>query len=84
MEQDLLKRIDQLEKDLRALNDEYYRNNFTAQQDFYKFSNFKYRLKVPRYTSLPTTCQVGEIAESAGKLRVCSAANTWTIVGTQS
>ena len=79
----LIKRIEQLEKDLKALNDEFYKNNFTAYQDFYKFSNFKTRLKVPSYSTLPTTCVVGEIAESAGKLRICSATNTWTIVGTQ-
>lgn len=84
MEQDLKKTVDQLVKDLKALNDEYYANNFSAHQDFNKASNFTTRLKVPHYDSLPAVCEVGEIVESAGKLRICSSANTWTIVGTQS
>lgn len=84
MNNDLQKMIDDLKKDQDALRDEYYRNNFTANQTFNKYSNFTSRLKVPHYDSLPATCEVGEIVESAGKLRICSAANTWTIVGSQS
>lgn len=80
----LQNQIAQLEKDLKSLTDEYYRNNFTARQDFNKSSNFTTRLKVPHYGTLPTTCEVGEIAESSGKLNICSVANTWTVVGTQS
>lgn len=76
--------VEQLRTELKAFKEEYYRGNFSSKQDFYKSSDFKTRLKVPHYDSLPTTCEIGEIAESAGKLRVCSAANTWTIVGTQS
>lgn len=80
---ELQKKIDQLEKDLKALNDEYYMNNFSASQDFNKYSRFNTRLKVPHYDSLPAVCEVGELAESGGKLKICSAANTWTTVGTQ-
>jgi len=76
--------INQLRTDLQALTAEFYSNNFTASQDFNKYSRFNTRLKVPHYDTLPTTCEVGELAESSGKLRICSAANTWTIVGTQS
>ncbi len=82
--EDLQKQIDQLKLDLKAFNEEYYANNFSASQDFNKYSRFNTRLKVPHYDTLPTVCEVGEIAESAGKLRVCSAANTWSIVGSQS
>lgn len=81
---DSQQQINELRARLEQLESEYFRNNFTANQDFNKYSNFTTRLKVPHYASLPTTCQVGEIAESAGKLRVCSATDTWTIVGTQS
>jgi hypothetical protein len=75
--------FEQLKKDIQALNDEFYRNNFSGRQDFVKFSDFKTRLKVPHYATLPTTCEVGEIAEQGGELNICSAANTWTVVGTQ-
>ena len=84
MPKDYEKEIAELRKDLKDLAAEYYRNNFTSNQDFNKSSRFNSRLKVPHYDSLPATCEVGEICESAGKLRVCSASNTWTIVGTQS
>lgn len=77
-------RLDKLEKALEALNSEYYLNNFSASQDFNKASSFTTKLKVPSYPSLPKTCEVGEIIESGGKLRICSAANVWTIVGQQS
>lgn len=82
--EDLQNQIDKLKIDLKAINEEYYANNFSASQDFNKYSRFNTRLKVPSYSTLPTVCEVGEIAESAGKLRICSAANTWTIVGSQS
>lgn len=82
--QELQRKVETLEKDLQALNSEYYANNFSAQQDFNKKSSFTTRLKVPHYDTLPTTCEIGEIAETAGKLRVCSALNTWSIVGSQS
>jgi hypothetical protein len=84
MNPDLQKRIEQLERDLFKINQEVYTNNFSARQDFNKYSNFTTRLKVPYYAVAPATCEVGEIIEVGGKLRICSAANTWTIVGTQS
>lgn len=76
--------ITQLRAQLEALQAEVSRHNFSSSQDFQKYSRFNTRLKVPSYTTLPDTCEVGEVVESAGKLRICSAANTWTIVGTQS
>jgi hypothetical protein len=75
--------IDQLKKDVADLNNELYLNNFSAHRDFNKKCNFNTRLKVPHYASDPSTCEVGEIIEVGGKLKVCSATNTWTIVGTQ-
>jgi hypothetical protein len=67
-----------------ALKEEFYRNNFTSSQDFNKMSRFNSRLKVPTLSATPATCEVGEVCCVSGKLRVCSASNTWTIVGLQS
>jgi hypothetical protein len=78
MENDLQKRIEKLERDLQDLNDEIYRTNFSAQQDFNKSSTFTTRLRVPVYTTKPTSCDIGEICSQGGKLWHCSAANTWT------
>jgi len=75
--------IDQLRKDLEALNNEYYKNNFSAVQEFNKKSNFTTQLKVPSYVTAPTTAEVGEIIEVGGKLYICSTANTFSLVGTQ-
>jgi len=75
--------IDQLRKDLEALNNEFYRNNFSAVQEFNKKSNFTTRLKVPSYVTAPTTAEVGEIIEVGGKLYICSTANVYSLVGAQ-
>lgn len=75
--------VAKLQQDLRAINDEFYKNNFTARQDFNKASSFTTRLKVPHYASAPTTAEVGEIIEVSGKLYICSSANTFSLVGTQ-
>lgn len=80
----LVKRVEQLERGYFDLNQEVYTNNFSARQDFNKYSNFTTRLKVPHYDSSPTTCEVGEIIEVGGELLICSATDTWTIVGVQS
>lgn len=80
--QELRDQITSLKSDLDSLSQSFYKNNFTSHQDFNKSCNFTTKLKVPSYSSLPT-CEVGEIAESGGVLYICSAANTWTICGTQ-
>lgn len=71
-----------LQNDFSALSQQFYKNNFTSHQDFTKSCNFTTKLKVPSYSTLPT-CEVGEIAESGGVLYICSATDTWTVVGTQ-
>ena len=76
--------INQLRADLEGLKSEYYRNNFTSSQSFQKVSRFNARLKVPHFSSMPATCEIGEIGETGGKLYVCSALNTWVVSGTQS
>ncbi len=80
---EILKAISGMQKDLASFQQEFYKINFSGRQDFVKYSNFTTMIKVPSYSSLPATCQVGEICESGGKLKICSATNTWTTVGTQ-
>jgi len=82
--EELQKQIDILTKDLAALNAEVYSNNFTASQDFQKYSRFNTRLKIPHYATAPSSCEVGELIEVNGKAYICSAINTWSIIGTQS
>ncbi len=81
--QDLKAQIAKLQGDFDALSQQFYKNNFSSHQDFNKDSNFSTKLKIPSYTTLPS-CQTGEILESGGKLYICSATDTWTVVGTQS
>jgi len=85
---ELQAKLDKLEKALRDLSEEFYRNNFSSSQDFQKFSRFNSRLKVPSYSTNPTVGEVGEVIEVGGKLKICTVASltapTWTIVGTQS
>lgn len=80
MPNDFQKQIDQLRKDLQDLTNEVYRNNFSASQDFQKKSRFNTRITLPRYSSTPATCEVGEayVNTGNGKLYICSSANTWT------
>jgi hypothetical protein len=78
MPRDLEKEIDALNKSLSDLTQEYYRNNFTSNQDFNKFSRFNSRLRVPRVSALSATCEVGEVCSFGTKLYHCSASNTWT------
>ncbi len=80
---DAVRMIQKLNNELNLFKSEFYSNNFTANQTFNKYSSFTTRLKVPSYSTLPATCEVGEVVESAGKLRICSATNTWTVVGAQ-
>ena len=75
---------DKIEKDLKDLIEEVYKNNFSAYQEFNKTCNFTVRLKVPHYDGVPVEAEVGEIIESGGKLYICSSQNTWSLVGTQS
>lgn len=76
----LEQQLNQAKQDLKDLTEEVYRNNFSGRQDFYKTIDCKTRLKVPHYASLPSTCEIGEIAETGGVLKICSSANTWTSV----
>ena len=74
------KLLEQVINDLQALNNEFYRNNFSSSQDFQKYSRFNTRIKLPTLATLPSVCDQGEacVLTTNGKLYVCSATNTWT------
>lgn len=75
--------IEILRKEFEALKSEFYANNFPSSQDFNKYVRFNGRLKIPRASTVPTTCEVGELVEVSGKAYICSAANTFSLIGTQ-
>lgn len=81
--QQLQEQVARLQNDFNQLSSQVNKNNFTSHQDFTKSSTFYSTLKIPSFTTLPT-CEVGQICESGGKAYICSATNTWTIIGTQS
>lgn len=85
MQNDLQAQVDKLRRDLEDLTNEVYANNFSASQDFNKYSRFNTRLRVPIYASAPATAEIGELYANStnGKLYVCTAADTWSLVGTQ-
>ena len=84
MDEETQKQINALRKQIEQISTEVFKNNFSTHQDFNKASSFNTKLKVPSYSSVPDVCEVGEIIENSGKLLICSTANTWVIVGTQS
>lgn len=77
--------IDIIKNDLKALKGAFYKNNTPSNQDFVKSSRFTNRVRLPIYATAPTTCAIGEVYvnSASGKLYVCSASNTWSLVGTQ-
>lgn len=81
-QQQIIDEISILKTRLSELEGSFYKNNFSSSQIFTKDCNFATKLKVPHYDTLPP-CQVGELLESGGTLYICSATDTWTVVGTQ-
>lgn len=80
-------KITQLERRIEAQEQKMQEMNkdvFSALYIERKYADFRNRLKVPNFGSTPATCKVGELCEVSGKLYICSAVDTWTIVGTQS
>lgn len=76
-------KLEKLQSDFNNLSGAFYKNNFSDHQDFNKSCNFTTKLKVPNYSTLPTTNEVGELVESGGTLYISTGVNTWTVVGTQ-
>lgn len=84
MDNTLQQQVKELQDKLNSLQGDYYANNFSGSQDFNKYSRFNTRLKIPHVSTLPASCEVGEILESSGKAYICSSTNTWAVIGTQS
>lgn len=78
--------IEALKQQVESLQAEFYKNNFSGSQDFNKKSRFNTALVVPRYGTAPAKCEQGElyVNTGTGKVYVCSSANTWSLIGTQS
>ena len=85
MPNDLQQQVNQLTARVEALAAEVYNNNFTSSQDFNKFTRFNTRLKVPIFATAPTVAEIGELYANStnGKLYVCTSANVFSLVGTQ-
>ena len=80
----IIEQIAKLRSDIDSLSQSFYKNNFSSSQTFTKDAVFQTRLKVPSYTTAPAVCEVGDIIEIAGKLYICTVANTtFTLVGSQ-
>ena len=80
----IIEQIAKLRSDIDSLSQSFYKNNFSSSQTFTKDAVFQTRLKVPSYTTAPAVCEVGYIIEIAGKLYICTVANTtFTLVGSQ-
>ena len=75
-----------LRQEVEALKAELYRGNFSGSQDFNKKVRMNTALRLPLYSTAPAKCEIGEVYVNSGtgKQYVCSAANTWSLVGTQS
>ena len=86
MQDDYKNQIAELRRELEALRQEFYLNNFISSKDENKYVRFNSRIRVPIYSSAPGTAEVGELYVDSddGKLYVCTTANTWALVGGQS
>jgi len=82
--QELRDQITGLQREIKALQDSFYLNNFPSSQDFNKTCRFNSALKVPHYSAAPSVDDVGFIIEVAGVLYISTAVDTWTVCGTQS
>ena len=79
--------LENLQAQIDELSGLISKNNFSASQDFPKYSRFKTRLQVPTFSANPTIGAIGDLVCVGGKLKICTVASatapTWTIVGTQ-
>jgi hypothetical protein len=81
--QELQKQIQQLKQQIEEVSLTVFKNNFSSHQDFNKDSFFNSRLKIPVQSTLPTTCDTGELCCVGGKLYIGVSTNTWGLVGAQ-
>lgn len=77
--------IQMLKQEVEALKAELYKGNFSGSQDFNKKVRMNTAFRVPVYGTAPAKCELGElyVNSGTGKAYVCSATNTWSLIGTQ-
>jgi hypothetical protein len=73
--------IASLQAQVSEIRDAYYRNNFSQQQIFNKYSDFTFRIKLPVVSALSSTCEAGEVCVYSGGLYLAIATNTWAQLG---
>lgn len=81
--QKLAREVESLTRTVEELRQIVQKNNFSALQVFDKTVQFNNKIKVFNKTANLASCQTGELSVVGGKLYICSATDTWTIVGTQ-
>jgi hypothetical protein len=77
--------MEMMKQTLESLQAEFYKNNFSGSQDFTKKVRFQAEVVVQKAGTAPAKCEQGAlyVNTGTGKLYVCSATNTWSLVGTQ-
>lgn len=77
--------VAELEQRVRNIESERESERFSTKDRYIReiviASNGKFRIE--EKDSDPSTCNVGELIVVSGKLKICSATDTWTVVGTQ-
>ncbi len=78
--------LQMLKQEIESLKAEFYRGNFTGSQDYTKKVRMQTALRLPVYATAPAKCEQGEVYVNSGtgKAYVCTSANTWALIGTQS
>lgn len=77
--------IQMLKQQVESLQAELYRGNFSGSQDNSKYVRFINKVRLPVYGTAPAKCEQGEVYVNSGtgKVYVCSATNTWSLIGGQ-
>lgn len=77
--------LEMLKQEVESLRAEFYRGNFSGSQDFTKKVRFQTEVVMHKAATAPAKCEQGAlyVNTGTGKLYVCSATNTWSLVGTQ-
>lgn len=75
--------IFKLQQQINDLTEKIDRDNFSKLQVNAKDVYFEKRVRLFNKSANLAVCQTGELSVVGGKLYICSAANTWTVVGTQ-
>lgn len=75
--------IQKLQQQINELNERIDTDNFSKLKVEMKDVYFEKKVRLFNKSANLAVCQTGELSVVGGKLYICSAANTWTVVGTQ-